>query len=80
MIGSLVETSVNEVTDFLVHGGVVDSNRKVVDLAQAQKENRVTIDNASIDAVLVGGRDKTQVLQDGCNVTFSETRGFGMVF
>jgi hypothetical protein len=38
----------------------------------------VAIDIASIDAWLVGGRDKPKILQDGVNMTFLETRGFGV--
>jgi hypothetical protein len=38
----------------------------------------VTIDIASIDAWLVGGRDKPKILQDGVDVTLPETMGFGV--
>ena len=52
----LIKAGVDYITDLLVDGGVIDSHGKVVDLTQ--KENRVTIDIASIDARLVDGRDK----------------------
>ncbi len=38
----------------------------------------MTIDIASIDAWLVGDRDKAKILQDGVDVTLPETRGFGV--
>jgi hypothetical protein len=43
-----------------------------------QKENRVTIDIASIDVGLVGDGDRPEVLQNGVDVTLPETRGFGV--
>jgi hypothetical protein len=38
----------------------------------------VTIDIASIDAWLVGDRDKAKILQYGVDVTLPETRGFSV--
>jgi hypothetical protein len=67
---------VDKVTKLLGGGGVINRNGKVVDLAQ--KENLMSIDGASADAGLVGGRDKAQVLEDRGDMAFLETRRFGM--